>query len=98
MRLAAMCLTAALAALLSTAHAEERAAFVKRVSKYATDDPAHPKSLCHCHDQYDTTGYVVMDAPGTTVNVSCRIPTYDYTNGQFIEYITCAVAWDTLGK
>src|SRR5882724_1580879 len=102
MRVSTAFVTTLLVGLLSTAaaaHAEHRDAFAKRVAKFATDDPARPKALCHCHDTYDTTGYVVLDSLGTTVNVQCKIPEFNYMNGDFIdEYITCAVAWDVLGK
>jgi len=39
----------------------------------------------------------VLDATGTTVNVACKIPMFDYMTGASLDdYITCAVEWDML--
>jgi hypothetical protein len=80
------------------AGATARDALEKRVAKYATADPAKPKSLCYCQSGQGEVGYVVRQAAGGSfVTVACSIPVFS-AGGEFIQYSPCAVDWYLLSK
>ena len=90
-------LVLAVVARSPAAGATDRDAFEKRVARYATADPAKPKSLCYCQSGDGEAGYVVRQVSGSFVTVACSVPVFS-AGGVFIQYSPCAVNWDLLSK
>lgn len=90
-------LALAVAVRSPAAGATDRDAFEKRVARYATADPAKPRSLCYCQSGEGETGYVVRQVSGSFVTVQCSLPVFG-GGGAFIQYSPCAVDWFLLSR